>query len=39
MWIAENRVDHQFYAVKKIGVFSLDSYERVTLSVACGVAL
>lgn len=36
MWIVENRSDHQFYALKKIDLYQLDSYERLMLSVGAG---
>lgn len=34
----ENRSDHQFYALKKIDLYQLDSYERLMLSVGAGGA-
>lgn len=33
VWVVENKHDHVFYAIKKVGLWSLDAYENKALSV------
>lgn len=33
MWIVESRLNHKFYALKKIPSYSLDPYEKEALQV------